>query len=361
MSTAFQPFTLMQLLLKFLEFRSLRMAITYMCICNQEVSDSLDLSQPLHTKVISHFLRECSVLIFNLLFHQSQIQSSWSKEKPAKKTLILHQKTKSMRWKPSLDEHIKKKMTISKLRWWKIVSVSGLVHLRCLGVPHRVDPYERPKSFKRSHPPPKHSLTKKKNNHYLSRTKHRKKTTTNFKKRGGALYVVLLSCFVEWRFFLHHKNVRLKKMGTQWISAIAGGKNSLLHMTNPVMKQDKWWSISCFIDFWTHQKNETVLFLAEICQVEFTVKRVPLRTTQTFLKPTHDVIILSCQKIFVIFAQVLRFLFGHSARTEHTEEQFQQEHLLWQAQLSSGNRSHGHIKSESHAHRHSPGHWSSEP
>lgn len=125
MSTAVKPFTLMQLLLKFLEFRSLRMAITYMCICNQEVSDSIDLSQPLHTKVINHFLCECSVLIFNLLFHQSQIQSSWSKEKPAKKTLILHQKTKSMRWK-HYWMNILKKMTISKLRWWKIVSVSDM-------------------------------------------------------------------------------------------------------------------------------------------------------------------------------------------------------------------------------------------
>ena len=114
-------------------------------------------------------------------------------------------------------------------------------------------------------------------------------------------------------------------------------------MTNPVMKQDSDKAYLVSSTFGRIKKRNGVVSCRNL-QVEFTVKRVT-SDFRPFL-PTHDVIILSCQKISsfshrckrkaFVGQNSLRFLFGHSARAEHTEEQFQQEHLLWQAQLPSG-------------------------
>ena len=141
--------------------------------------------------------------------------------------------------------------------------------------------------------------------------------------------------------FLHHKNVRLKKMGTRWISAIAGGK------------QDKWWSISCFINFWTHQKKKRCCFLRK--SASWIYSKEGDFGLQTFLANVWcDHFILP--ENFVIFAP----FWPQRAHWTHRRTVSARASSMASA-ATVGLRSHGHIKSESHAHRHSPGHWSLEP
>lgn len=178
----------------FLEFRSLWMAITYMGISNQEVSDSIDLSQPLHTKVINHFLCECSVLVFIFLFIKVRFKVPEAK-KNAQRKLSSSTKNQNLWGENIIGWTYWKKWQFRSCAGGKLSasqtcqmsppptlslfvprpSESRLEHLMCLGVPKGVD-RTRSKSF--TERPPKTCPNKKKQS-LLSRTKHRKKTTTN--------------------------------------------------------------------------------------------------------------------------------------------------------------------------------------
>lgn len=132
--------------------------------------------------------------------------------------------------------------------------------------------------------------------------------------------------------------------------------------------QTQWWSISSFINFWTHQKKKRCCFLRKSAswiyskEADFGLQTFLANAwCDNFMLPENFVIFAPVQKKSICRAKLSAAPFWPQ-RAHWTHRRTVSARASSMASAATvGLRSHGHIKSKSHAHRHSPGHWSSEP